>query len=324
MYERTDAFLLQIQRKAMACLWEVLLNPDQYSFGPETAVDALSLVGRLEEKWSVFQPHSELSRFNAAEVSQWVELSSETMELVIRGLVAYQQTAGAFDMTAASLTEAWGFSRSKGRMPSAAELEAALKQVGSCYVEVDQAARRLRKRKDGLKVNPGGIGKGLALDRVAAWLRSSQVENFLIHGGKSSIVAAGNRARSPGEGWQIAVRNPRNNEQVLGILHLFDQSLGTTGHAHQFFHYQGQRFGHVIDPRSGWPIQGIESITVLCTEAAMADALATGLYVLGPNHWDAFARNHPEIAFLAVIPGKRAGSVGVETWNLGDRHWRTV
>jgi thiamine biosynthesis lipoprotein len=319
-----DRYLLQIQRQAMACLWEVLLRQGESSTAPEIAIEALDLVSRLEDGLSIFKPASELSRLNRVEPGQIFEVSPQLYEMLQIALKVYQDTRGAFDITAAKLTDVWGFSRRNGRKPEAEEISQALKCVGSCFLELNTERRSVVLRRKGLALNPGGIGKGFALDRAAHWLLDSGVNNFLVHGGKSSVRAAGHRRPDQADGWQIAMRNPQNQEQLLGIFHLQNQSLGTSGHAHQFFHYKGERFGHIIDPRSGWPVRGVESVTVIASQAALADAYATGIYVMGPKYWDDFANNNPDIGFLALIPSRRAGVVEVKTWNLGPSTWRPV
>lgn len=324
MYDQSDNYLFQLQRKAMACDWEVLLPKNSPDFAAEVAVEALGLLERLENCWSIYRPHSEISRLNALADVNGQEISDEVLELLTAGLEAYQWTHGAFDITSGTLTDAWGFSRQKARKPDAAEISEALQKVGTCYIQLACSQRQVTFRKRGLKVNPGGIGKGLALERLSQWLIDSGLENFLIHGGKSSIRAHGRR-RSDGEaGWPIALRNPANPDQILGKIHLNNQAIGTSGHAHQFFHYQGVRYGHVIDPRSGYPVQGVESVTVVAPTATIADALATGLYVLGPKQWERFAELHPEIGIIGLIPARRTGMVDIQMWNMREGAWETV
>lgn len=324
MDDQSDQYLLQIQKKAMACDWEVLLPRDAPEFAAEEAVAALGLLESLENCWSIYRPHSELSRLNQTAKVYGYEISADVQELILKGMEAYQQTWGGFDITAGSLTEVWGFSRQNARKPNEIELRSALALVGTCYLELDVQRSQLTFLRQGLKLNPGGIGKGLALERLTQWLKDAGLENFLIHGGKSSIRAVGNRRYTGHKGWPIAVRNPLSPDQILGKIHLEDRAIGTSGHAHQFFHYQGVRYGHVIDPRTGQPVQGVESVTVVAPDATIADALATGLYVLGPTQWERFAELHPEIGIVGLLPAKRAGLVDIQTWNLTEEVWETV
>jgi thiamine biosynthesis lipoprotein len=324
IFDQSVGFLLMLSRKAMACDWEVLLPKNSPDFAVEEAEAALALLERLENCWSIYRPHSELARLNASrEVYEHI-ISEDVRELLSASLQAYQLTQGGFDITSGSLSETWGFSRQKARKPDSHEIAAALTTVGSHHLQLDFQNSKLTISRPGLKLNPGGIGKGLALERLAAWLISSGVENFLVHGGKSSIRGFGNRRSGERVGWPIAVRNPADPNQILGKIHLQNQAIGTSGHAHQFFHYQGVRFGHVIDPRSGYPVQGVESVTVIAPDATLADALATGLYVLGPSQWERFAQLNPQIGIVGLLPGRRTGTVEVQLWNIGDGVWETV
>ena len=324
IYDQSASFLLFLSRKAMACQWEVLLPKSSPDFAVEGAEAALSLLERLENCWSIYRPHSELSRLNASREVYEHPISEDVRELLSASLQAYQLTQGGFDITSGSLSESWGFSRQKARKPDSHEIAAALTTVGSHHLQLDFQNSKLTVRRPGLKLNPGGIGKGLALERIAAWLIDSGVENFLVHGGKSSIRSFGNRRSGERAGWPIAVRNPADSNQILGKIHLVNQAIGTSGHSHQFFHYQGVRYGHVIDPRSGYPVQGVESVTVIAPDATLADALATGLYVLGPREWERFARLNPQIGIVGLLPGRRTGTVEVQLLNIDDGVWETV
>jgi thiamine biosynthesis lipoprotein len=123
------------------------------------------------------------------------------------------------------------------------------------------------------------------------------------------------------EGWNIAVNHPEQTQHVLGTLMLRNCALGTSGPANQYFYFRGIRYGHIIDPRTGWPAQGPLSVTVLHPSAAWADALATGLYVMGIDAAIAYCEARPEVGMLALLPGKRQGDIEVVTCNLSDQQW---
>jgi thiamine biosynthesis lipoprotein len=125
----------------------------------------------------------------------------------------------------------------------------------------------------------------------------------------------------PDNGWRIAVRHPLQPQFILGGIRLKNKSLGTSGPANQFFYFRGKRYGHIIDPRTGWPASGLLSTTVLAPTAVAADALATGLYVLGLEGALDFCKSHPEIGFIGLAPGTRDGDVEVHTSNLAADEW---
>lgn len=312
---------LEFARRAMACQFEILLHPDHPTHGPETAIEALDLVGELEQLLSIYLPTSDLSRLNARGTEVPISVSIPTLDMMRLALEIYRDTQGAFDITAASLSQAWGFSSRQGAMPTAEAIQAALEQVGSDAIELDHFGASICLKKK-VSVNPGGIGKGYAIDQAATFLLDRDVTEFVIHGGKSSARAHGRQLLSQEQpGWNVAVKHPEQTQHVLGSLILSDTALGTSGPANQFFYFRGVRYGHIIDPRTGWPAQGPLSVTVLHRSAAWADALATGLYVMGIDAAVRYCETHPEVGMLALLPGKRQGDIEVVTCNLNDQQW---
>lgn len=306
----------------MACQFQVLLNAGRPTDGGDAAIAALDRVEWLEQTLSVYLPDSELSRLNATAYREAMVVSNDVLELIKIGMDVYRRTEGAFDITAASLSEAWGFARRQGSMPTAHQIQDALCKVGSQYLTLDEHAKTLRYERNGLKVNSGGIGKGFALDRAHEILRQREVGNYLIHGGQSSVLAVGDRYEIHSQsGWRISLKHPEQPRIRLGDLNLHDIAVGTSGPANQFFYYNGVRYGHIIDPRTGWPAQGMLSITVLNPSAAYADALATGLYVMGIDAAIHYCETHTDTGMIAILPTRRSGSVEVVTCNLGRQEW---
>jgi len=319
-----SAIWLEFSRDAMACRFEILMHPGKPENGGEAALAALDTITYLEQKLSVYIPNSELSLLNSIAYSQSVPVSASALALIKLGLSVFDQTEGAFDMTAAKLSKIWGFYRRQGKMPTDSEIASTLCEIGSRKIVLDELARSVRFSSP-LEINPGGIGKGFALDCAAELLRKGKVMDFAFHGGKSSILCSGSQdaltAQDQHVGWRIAVRHPEQSERILGMLSLVDQALGTSGPANQFFYFRGKRYGHIIDPRTGWPAEGMLSVTVLHPSAGWADALATGLYVMGIDKAIAFCELHPEVSMLAILPGKREGDCEVITCNLREGQW---
>ncbi|MCA9131208.1 MAG: FAD:protein FMN transferase [Planctomycetales bacterium] len=318
----TNPLLLSVAQTAMACQFEVLQNRQQYPQGVESSLEALQLIEKVEQLFSVYKPHSDLSRINrfAHLRPQCVSLDSFTLLQLAQDM--HLVTQGAFDITAGSLSEAWGFSRRRGIMPSQSEIEKALQNVGSTKLHLDISTLCVTTESAGVTVNPGGIGKGYALDRAANLLAESGIDDFMIHGGLSSIVARGNRMHSATRGgWLVAVKHPWDHDRQLGNIRLCNAALGTSGSGKQFFHFQGKRYSHLIDPRTGWPAQSMMSSTVLCASGAIADALATALFVLGPTAAREFCEQHPEIGALLVYASPQTGKLVLEAINLPKDVW---
>jgi thiamine biosynthesis lipoprotein len=307
---------LEFARDAMACRFEVLLHPGKPETGPDAAMAALDTISYLEQVFSVYIPTSEISLLNARAFETPVQVSESTFALLALGKEIFERTDGAFDMTAAQLTKTWGFYRRQGKMPTDSEIEQALLSIGSHHIELNASDRTVRFLQP-IELNSGGIGKGFALDCAADHLRKSGVTDFAFHGGKSSILCNGSQDPNDAElGWKIAVRHPELSERILGTVTLRNEALGTSGPANQFFYFRGKRYGHIINPKTGWPADGMLSITVLHPSAGWADALATGLYVMGIDRAIEYCERNPEVRMLAILPGEREGQCEVVTSNL--------
>jgi thiamine biosynthesis lipoprotein len=297
-----DAYVLHVGRRAMACQFEVFLNAGQYPQGTEAALAALDLVDALEAQLSAYRADSELSEINRRAAAGPVPVEPRLWELLVVALALHAQTAGAYDITSAPLSAAWGFARRTGAVPSDAELAAALERVGSQHVELDPAKHSIHFQRPGLELNLGSIGKGYALDRAGEALADAGVHDFLLHGGQSSVLARGSRltADAAGRGWPVGIAHPLRPERRLGQVWLQDGGLGTSGSGVQYFHVRGRRLGHILDPRTGWPVEGVLSTTVLAPTAREADALSTAFFILGPEGTADFCRQRPELAALVV------------------------
>ncbi|MGI8979322.1 MAG: FAD:protein FMN transferase [Pirellulaceae bacterium] len=351
-------WLTQISREAMACEFEVLLDAKKYPDGPEVAVEALDLVEALEAQLTVYRDTSEVSRLNQQACVQPVVVEERLFELLTQAKELWKATNGALDITSGALTKVWGFYRRQGNMPSEAEVATALAKVGSQHLELDASLQSVQFLVPGLEINLGAIGKGHTLDRCAELLVSRGIHDFLIHGGNSSVLARGVRgqgktesgqgteveagdslksqisnlkssspspqppASNPPLPWSIGLRHPLRPDQRLAEFTLHDQALGTSGSGSQFFHHGGKRYGHILDPRTGWPAEQVLSATVIAPTAAEADALSTAFYVLGLEGAQEYCQRQPEVSALLVT--QKGAGVELHPVNLPDEKWRAV
>ncbi|MGA2034657.1 MAG: FAD:protein FMN transferase [Thermoguttaceae bacterium] len=325
-----ESYVIRVGRRAMACQFEICLNAGQYPQATQAALDALDLLEPLETQMSVFQPESEISRINLLAGQRPVEVEPQLFALLELALRLHRQTQGAYDITSGPLWEAWGFARRAGAIPSAQRLAEARQRVGGQCVELNAEARTIRFLRPGLQLNLGSIGKGYAVDRLAQTLQTAGIHDFLIHGGQSSMLAAGTRgslptpATSNSPHWSVGIRNPAavpGGEQRIAEIHLRDRALGTSGAQFQSFRYRGRRYGHILDPRSGEPAAGVFSATVLAPTAALADALSTAFYVMGPQAALAYCREHAEIAVIMLCPRGHETGWQVHSAGLAADQW---
>ncbi len=317
-----ERMLLSVERSAMACQFEVLLNQYQYTTGPQRALEGLDLIEQLEGKLSVYKPHSDLSLVNRFGALRAISVSPDTLKLLQLAQDIHTLTAGAFDITAGTLSEVWGFSRRQGEMPTSEKIAAALELVGAEYVRIDAELAQVSLQREGIRTNPGGIGKGYALDRAATYLSEHGIDDFMVHGGLSSVIARGHRQHPlTGGGWLVSLRHPLRLEEVIGTIRLRDRALGTSGSGKQFFHFGGERYSHIIDPRTGWPAQGLLSATVVCQSGAVADALATALFVMGSERSREFCQRNPSISAVILAVDPKNGRSRLETFNMSEDLW---
>lgn len=317
--------LLSVSREAMACLFEIVFDAALYRDRTDAAVAALDVVETLEAQLTVYRDTSEVVEMNRHASSGPVVVERGLYELLKRAVALSQATGGAFDITAGRLSKVWGFYRRQGKMPAAEEVAVALATVGSQNLELDDVECTVRFLQPDLELNLGAIGKGYAIDRAATALEQASILDFLIHGGNSSVLARGARQNSELlAGWSVALRHPLKPEVRLAEFALCNQALGTSGSGTQFFHHQGKRYGHIIDPRTGWPADEVLSATVIAPTAEQADALSTAFYILGIEPAQRFCQTHPEISAVLCTVSKSPGGIELHAINLPNNRWRRL
>ncbi len=236
-------------------------------------------IGRIERLLSVYQPHSILAQINRLSRG-CISVPQEVLELLSKSIRYAKESQGAFDITAGPLIRLWGFGpgKEKSEPPSREEIIASRRSVGSEHLRVHLDSGELELLQEGMELNLGGIGKGYAIDRAARVLASYGIRRALISCG-STLFALG---APPGRrGWPVLIRHPRLDEKQIGTLFLSNQALSTSGDYERFFVFQGKRFSHLVDPRTGYPVQGMASVSVIAPTAMEADALSTAGFILG-------------------------------------------
>lgn len=310
---------LRVARRAMACLFEVIFNVGDYREATEWAVESLDLVEQLEARLTVYRESSELIRLNKAAGLGPTRVAPDVMRLLVRAQQLHKSTQAAIDVATGRLVRAWGFLARHGRTPSEEVLAEARAHSGMHLVDLDESASTVAFRRRGLELNLGSIGKGWAIDRSVDLLMRRGVSHVCVHGGHSSVRTIGHRRASDGSqrGWPIGLRHPLRPNRRLATLHLRDKALGTSGSGTQFFVENGRKLGHILDPRTGRPAEGVLSATVVANTAADADALATALYVLGEEGLPLLAAN-PEVGGILVLPPDARGGLRVVRFHLDE------
>jgi thiamine biosynthesis lipoprotein len=288
----------------MATQFEVVL-PWATPRADAAAADALDLIDRLEAQLTVYRDTSEVSRLNRLAALAPVPVEAGLFDLLTLAARITEETGGAFDVTAGPLIKAWGFFHRQGRVPDDDELAAARQRVGMRHVALEPQGRRVRFARPGIDINLGSIGKGYALDRVAVRLRDRwRVTCGLLDGGTSSLLALGTPPGEP-DGWLVGLKHPAGSRR-LAAVRLRGRALAVSGSTYQHFDYNSRKLGHLLDPRSGRPAEGVALAAALAPTAAAADALATAFYVLGPAAARAYCDAHPDVAAVLLADGPGA------------------
>lgn len=246
----------------------------------ETAVEAaFDEVRRLDNLLSNYKPNSEWSLINREAARHPVRVSAEVFELISACLDYSRVSEGAFDITVGPLVRAWGFYKGSGRLPHRAEIRAALAVTGYRNIVLDKENRTVRFAKTGVEIDPGGIGKGYAVDRVVELLKEMGVGSALVSAGGSSMYGLG---APPGQdGWKAKIRHPRRPEETVAEVVLRDSSMSTSGTSEKFFISGGKRYSHIFDPRSGYPAPGMLSVSVVAPRTLDSEAWTKPMFILG-------------------------------------------
>lgn len=289
----------------MGTTYRVTLPRLPAGIGAETIGRELrQVLERIDTTMSTYRPESELSRFNRAEPGEWVPVSADTSRVAAAAIAMARRTASAFDPTVGPLVDLWGFGPAgpSVRLPAPNAIAALRNQTGHAALEGRQNPPALRKRREGLRIDFSGIAEGFAVDEMAEALERIGVSHFLVElGGEVRC-----RGRNPaGRPWTIAIETPNlAAARPQRHIELTDAAISTSGDYRKFFIVGGRRYSHVVDPRTGWPVDhGLASVTVIGGSAMQCDALSTALLVMGPEAGFAFAeRRH--IAALFITRGE--------------------
>jgi FAD:protein FMN transferase len=276
-----EQHLFAESRSAMGTVFTIYLYAGDQSHAEPIFEIAFEEIERVEQALSNYRPSSELSRINRLAGAGPVTTDPEVFHVLETSLEYARRSDGAFDITVGKLMRAWGFFRAQGRYPSPDELAAARANTGWRAVRLDRQARTVRFLTPGLEIDLGGIGKGRAVDRVVEILREKGITAALVDAGSSTIYALG---APPGlGGWKILVPQPGNRKRAISVVTLHDTSLSTSGSYEKFFRLGGRTYCHIMDPRTGAPVQGMLQTTVIAPLATDSDALSTAMFVLGPS-----------------------------------------
>jgi FAD:protein FMN transferase len=272
--------------------------------GAAAASDAVfAEFDRLDRLMSVWKAESDVQRLNMAAGDQPVLVSAETIEVLTIARQVSEWTGGKFDVTFGALSGLWKFDQDQDdNIPARAAVEARLGDVDYASLDVDAGRKTAFLRRRGMRVHLGGIGKGYAIDRAATILRAHGFNDFMIQSG-GDLFVSGRRGDRP---WRLGIRDPRGPaDRSVAVLDLSNRTFSTSGDYERFFMRDGRRYHHILDPDLGEPASGCRSVTIVAGTATLADALSTGVFVMGPETGMALIERLPEVEAVIVTADNR-------------------
>jgi len=254
---------------------------------------------RLDAMMTVWRDTSDVAKLNAAAGDHPVAVSPETREVLHIANQISEQTRGKFDITFAALSGLWKFDYQDkdNSVPDPQEIARRLPLINYRDLVVDDAAGTAVLKRKGMRVNLGGIGKGYAVDRAVDIMRRSGVRDFMVQAGGDMYVS-GKRGDRP---WRVGIRDPRGPaDRIFAALDLTDATFSTSGDYERFFMKDGRRYHHILDLRLGEPARLSRSVTLVTDRAVIADALAKGVFILGPDEGMALIERTPGVQGVIV------------------------
>lgn len=278
---QAPVFEVHVSKGLMGTRVEATVLHDDVPAARAALVKAFREMERVEALLSRHIETSDVSRVNRAAGRMPVRVRAETFAVLRRAREASARYEGLFDITIGPLSALWGFSDDRPvRVPDPDTLAARRALVDYHDLILDPADTTAFLRRPGMMLDLGGVAKGYAIDRAVAVLRAEGMKRFLVDAG-GDLYAAGTRA--DGGRWRVGIKHPRRPDALVATLELQDQAVATSGDYERFVIRDGRRYHHLLDPRTGYPADGFESATVLASSAEAADALATYVFIAGPE-----------------------------------------
>ena len=313
---RNEPAPLEISGPTMGTVYHVKVASLPNGIGTEDLQAGFEAVlADIDRQMSTWRGDSEISEFNTSSTTDWVSVSPAFADVVRQAIEINRSTDGAFDITINPLVRLWGFGPggSKQEIPKQDEIDRLLRQTGTDELRVRPAPPALQKLNAAITIDVSAIAKGYAVDRIADHLDSRGVHAYMVEIG-GEVRARGRKEN--GQKWRIGIDRPTpTGKGIVDVIELDGQAVATSGDYRNFFEFEGTRYAHVIDPRTGWPVShDLVSVSVMADDCAFADAMATALLVMGPTDGLDFARETGLAVLLVIRDGDQFETIATEAF----------
>jgi len=264
--------------KLMGTRFEITVVAPNEEIGYINIDVAVSEIERIENLISSWNKDSETTLINKNAGIKPVKVSRELIDLIERSIKISEITDGAFDITYASMDEIWRFDGTMDKVPSEDSVKRSVSKVGYKKIQLDQENQTVFLPQKGMCIGFGAIGKGYAADRAKELLVSKDVKGGIINA-SGDLTTWGTKVT--GEKWLVGIANPLSKDKVFSWLPVIESSVATSGNYEKYIVLDGKKYSHIIDPRTGYPTRGINSVSIFAKQAELCDALATAVFTMG-------------------------------------------
>ncbi len=286
---------------AMGTEFTLYLYSASASSAAAVSQEVFDEVDRVEQLLSNYRESSELSRINQNAGSGPVTTDPEMFDFLEQSQHWSAVSDGAFDITVGRLMKSWGFFRHSGRVPSEAELAALRAVTGWEKVQLDAASRTVEFTAPGVELDPGGIGKGFAVDAAVRILRADHVTAAMLSAGSSTVYALG--APPHRAGWRVVVPGPLPSQRTLSVITLRDTSLSSADCSQKNFTIGGHLYCHIMNPHTLQPIEGMVQVSIVNPSATASDALSNVIFVQAPAQSVATLKTYAANSRALIVSG---------------------
>ncbi|MDN5204515.1 FAD:protein FMN transferase [Fulvivirgaceae bacterium BMA10] len=264
--------------KLMGSRFEITAISEKEALAVQAVKAGIDEIRRIEKLISSWDPASQTSEVNRQAGIKPVAVDQELFDLINRAKKISTLTDGAFDISYASMDKIWKFDGSMKTLPDPDLVKNSVARIDFKNIMLDPEKGTVFLKEKGMKIGFGAIGKGYAANKAKSIMLSLGIQNGLVNAG-GDLIAWGKKA--DGSDWQIGIANPKDKEGIFSWLTINEMAVVTSGDYERFVMFDGKRYAHIIDPRTGYPVSETKSVTIICPDAELADALATSVFVLG-------------------------------------------
>ena len=276
--QRGDDIVVKKAISLMGTDFEISVVAPSEQIGYINIDEAVSEIRRIEAMISSWDETSETSEVNRNAGVRPVKISKELFQLIERAKKISEITDGAFDISYASMDRIWKYDGTMNRMPTEAQIKASVEKIGYQKIVLNHDEQTVFLQEEGMRIGFGAIGKGYAADSAKELLISKGVKGGIVNA-SGDLTTWG--TRETGEKWMIGITNPMDKDKIFSWLPIVESSVATSGDYEKYITFKGEKYSHIIDPRTGYPTKGVTSVSIFAKKAELCDALATAVFIMG-------------------------------------------